>query len=275
VSDAITLSLRSGIDEAIDLDGVTADRLAALSAGEIAALPIRAGGRAVPLGDLFDVRGEQSDRLRVEGTLARVDGLGTAMRSGELIVDGDVGQRVGAAMTGGLIDVRGNAGDEAGLAMAGGTLRIAGHAGHRCGAAAAGASRGMSGGELVVAGSVGDEVAARARRGLVVVGGNAGEQAARAMIAGTLLVIGRTGPRAGRGSKRGSIVAIGGIDVPSTYQYACTFQPPHVRLMLTYLSRRYGVTVDGAVLDGRYRRYCGDAGDVGKGEILEWVAGSR
>jgi formylmethanofuran dehydrogenase subunit C len=275
VSDAITLSLRAGVDEAIDLDGVTADRLAALPASDIAALPVRAGGRPVPLGDLFDVRGEQSDRVRVEGSLARVDGLGAAMRSGELIIDGDAGQRVGAGMTGGLIDVRGNAGDEAGVAMAGGTLRIGGNGGHRCGAAAAGASRGMSGGELIVTGSVGDEVAARARRGLVVVGGDAGEQAARAMIAGTLIVFGRTGARAGRGSKRGSIVAIGGIDVPPTYRYACTFQPPHLRLTLTYLSRRYGLSVETAVLDGRYRRYCGDAGDVGKGEILEWVADGR
>ena len=268
MSDAITLSLRAGIEDAIDLDGVTADRLAALSAGEIAALPIRAGGRAVALGELFDVRGEQSDRVRVEGSLARVDGLGAGMQGGEMLVDGDVGHRAGAGMTGGWLDVRGHAGDEAGLAMAGGAVRITGNAGHRCGAAAAGAAKGMSGGELVIAGSVGDEVGARARRGLIVVGGDTGEQSARAMIAGTLVVIGRTGARAGRGSKRGSIVAIGGIDIPPTYQYACTFQPPHLRLTLTYLYRRYGLAVDGAVLDGRYRRYCGDAGDIGKGEIL-------
>ena len=275
MSDAITLSLRAGVAEAIDLDGVTADRLAALSAAEIAALPVRAGGRPVPLGELFDVRGEQADRVRVEGSLARVDGLGAGMRGGEMLIDGDAGLRVGAGMTGGWIDVRGNAGDEAGLAMAGGALRITGNAGHRCGAAAAGASRGMSGGELVINGSAGDEAGARARRGLIVVGGDAGAQAARAMIAGTLVVIGRTGTGAGRGSKRGSIVSIGGIDIPPTYEYACTYQPPHLRLTFTYLFRRYGLSVDGAVLDGRYRRYCGDAGDIGKGEILEWVADSR
>jgi formylmethanofuran dehydrogenase subunit C len=268
VSDAITLALRPGVDDAIELDGLTPDRLAPLTAAEIAVLPVRAGGREVPLGDVFDVSGERSDRVRVEGSLARVDGLGAGMRGGEMLIDGDAGQRIGAGMTGGWIDVRGNAGDEAGMAMAGGSLRIAGNAGHRCGAASAGASRGMTGGELVITGSAGDEIAARARRGLVVVGGDAGEQAARAMIAGTLVVIGRTGPRAGRGSKRGSIVAIGGIDVPATYQYACTFQPPHLRLTLTYLSRRYGLAVDAAVLDGRFRRYCGDAGEIGKGEIL-------
>ena len=117
-------------------------------------------------------------------------------------------------------------------------------------------------------GSAGDEVAARARRGLVVVGGDAGEHAARAMIAGTLVVVGRTGAHAGRGNKRGSLVAIGGIDVPPTYRYACTYQPPHLRLTFTYLHRRYGFPVDGRILDGRFRRYCGDAGEIGKGEIL-------
>jgi formylmethanofuran dehydrogenase subunit C len=272
VSETITLSLRAGIADAIDLEGVTADRTATLSEGEIAALPILVAGRQASLGDVFAVRGGQSDRLRIEGSLAHVDGLAAGMTGGEMLVDGDVGRRIGAGMSGGWVDVRGDAGDEAGLAMSGGALRITGNAGHRCGAAVAGASKGMTGGELVINGSAGDEVAARARRGLVVVGGDAGQHAARAIVAGTVVVLGRTGAHAGRGSKRGSIVAIGGIEVPSTYQYACTYQPPHLRLTLTYLYRRYGLTVAEGVLDGRFRRYCGDAGNPGKGEILEWMA---
>jgi formylmethanofuran dehydrogenase subunit C len=268
VSEAVTLALRAAIDDVVDVDGLTADRCAALSEREIASLPVRIAGRQARLGDLFDVRGERSDRVRVEGSLRRVNGLAEGMAGGEMLVEGDVGHRVAAGMTGGWVDVRGDAGDDAGLAMAGGALRITGDAGDRAGAAAPGASKGMSGGELVVNGSVGDEAAARARRGLVVVAGDAGEHAARAMVAGTLVVVGRTGAHAGRGSKRGSIVAIGGIDVPPTYQYACTYQPPHLRLTLTYLYRRYGLTVEDRVLDGRFRRYCGDAGDIGKGEIL-------
>jgi hypothetical protein len=34
--------------------------------------------------------------------------------------------------------------------------------------------------------------------------------------------------------------------------------------------RRYGVDIVEEVIIGRYRRYCGDAGDPGRGEILEW-----
>jgi formylmethanofuran dehydrogenase subunit C len=268
VSETVTLSLRAGITEPVDLDGVTADRCATLSTREIASLPIWIGRREATLGDLFDVRGERSDRVRVEGSLRRVSGLAAGMAGGELLVDGDAGDRVGAAMTGGWVDVRGDAGDDAGLAMSGGALRITGNAGKRAGAAAPGAAKGMTGGELVINGSAGDEVAARARRGLVVVGGDAGPHAARAILAGTLIVVGRTGAHAGRGSKRGSIVALGGIDVPATYEYACTYQPPHLRLTFTYLYRRYGLSVDDRVLDGRFQRYCGDGGEIGKGEIL-------
>jgi formylmethanofuran dehydrogenase subunit C len=271
VSDVITLALRAPLDADVEISGVKADLLATLSEREIAELPASIGSRQLKLGDLFDVRGERSSRVRVEGSLKRVHGLGSGMAGGELLIDGDVGDFVAANMSGGWIDVRGDAGDGAGLAMSGGALRITGSAGHRVGAASPGAGKGMIGGEIVVNGAAGDDVAARARRGLVVIGGDAGEHAARAIIAGTVIVLGRTGAHAGRGSKRGSVVAIGGIDVPATYQYACTYQPPHVRLTLTYLYRRYGLAADDRVLNGLFRRYCGDAGEPGKGEILEFV----
>lgn len=258
----------------MDVEGVTADRLASLNASEIAALPVWLGSRTAKLGDFFDVRGERSARVRIEGDVRLVHGLGAGMAGGELTIDGPAGHRVAAGMTGGRVDVLGDAGDEAGMAMAGGVLRVTGNAGDRLGAASAGASKGMSGGEIVVLGSAGAEAAARTRRGLVVVGGNAGEDAARAMVAGTLVVFGRTGARPGRASKRGSIVALGGITVPETYWLACAYQPPYVRLMLTYLRRRHGFTIDDRMLDGAYRRHCGDAGNPGRGEILEWVGAS-
>ena len=72
-------------------------------------------------------------------------------------------------------------------------------------------------------------------------------------------------------SKRGTIIAVGGIDVPVTYWHACTFQPPHVRLTMTYLRRRYDLPIDDLVAGGIYKRHCGDAGDRGRGEILEWA----
>ena len=252
MSDSVTLKLRASLDGLLEIEGVTGDRFAALRESEISALPALMGSRAGKLGDFFDVHGERAADVRIEGDLSRM-------------------HRLAAGMTGGSVRVTGNVGDEAGLAMSGGVLQIDGNAGDRLGAASAGASKGMSGGEIVVSGSAGAEAAARARRGLVVVMGNLGDDAARAMVAGTLVVFGRTGARAGRGSKRGSIVALGGIAVPETYWLACTYQPPHVRLILTSLRRRYGLKVEDRMLDGQFRRHCGDAGNPGRGEILEWV----
>jgi formylmethanofuran dehydrogenase subunit C len=271
VKDAVTLSLRAGVEGRIDLGGISPDRLVVLSESEIAALPVWVGRRACALGEVFDVKGERSACVRVDGDCSAVDGLGAGMTGGELIVTGGAGARVGAGLRGGHIQVVGNAGDDAGVGMSGGVLRVHGDVGHRVGAGAAGAAKGMTGGEIVVSGSAGVEAAARARRGLVVVMGDVGPDSARAMIAGSLVVFGRVGANPGSGNKRGSVVALGGLTVPETYAYACTFEPPHLRLTLTYLRRRYGLAIGDRAVHGRYRRYCGDAGVPGKGEILEWV----
>lgn len=268
MSDVVVLTLRSPLSQRVEVDQLTPSHVATLDESDIASLPAYLGRDAIKIGDLFDVRGGRSAKLRIEGDLADVHGLGAGTTSGELLIEGNAGHRVGAHMTGGWIDVRGNVGNEAGLAMSGGALRVVGDAGSRVGASTPGASKGMTGGEIVVDGNAGDDVAARVRRGLVVVTGTTGNCAAREMIAGTLVVLGRIGAGAGRGSKRGSIIACGGIDVPATYRYACTYRPPFVRVTMTYLRRRYGLTIEQGAIDGEYRRYCGDLGDPGKGEIL-------
>lgn len=269
----ITLTLRAAPDVTVEADALTPDRLAALTSREIAGLTVWAGSRRASVGDFFDVRGDRSDRVRVEGDLSRFDGLGAGTLAGELVIDGHAGRRLAAGMRGGTVRVLGNAGDAAGCGMSGGVLRIEGSAGDRLAAGLPGASKGMTGGEVIVSGSAGAEAAARARRGLVVVGGDCGDEAGRSMIAGTLFVLGSVGNHPARGSKRGSIVSAGHVDVPPTYRYACTFRPPHVRLTVTYLTRRYGLRIADAIRDGLYRRFCGDAGDPGKGEILALVSG--
>lgn len=272
MSGVVTLTLRAPPAAPLDAGSVAPDRLATLTAREIAALPLWIGVRIVPLGQVFDVAGERSDSLRIVGDVTRVHEIGSGMAGGTLVIDGDAGRGVARGMCGGTVEVTGSVGDDAGVSMSGGALRIHGNAGARLGGALPGAAKGMTGGEIVVSGSAGAETAVRARRGLVVVAGDVGERAARAMIAGTLVVLGRTAARPARQSKRGSVVAVGEIPVPPTYQYACTYRPAFVRFMMTYLRRRYGLAIDERVVGGRYRCYRGDAGDPGKGEILQWVA---
>lgn len=271
MSDAVTLTLRAPLAEPIEAECVRADRFAALDEREIAALPVWLGRRQARLGDFFEVRGARTARVRIAGDVRRVDGLGAGMTGGELVIDGDAGSRVAAGLTGGHVEVVGSAGDDAGMGMTGGTLYVRGRAGDRVGAAAPGASKGMTGGEIVVRGSAGRDAGARMRRGLLFVGGDAGDSVARATIAGTVIVLGRTGRNPAFASKRGTLVAVGGVDIPVTYRFACTYEPPHVRLALTYLRGRYDVGIDRTFITGRYRRFCGDAGEPGTGEILEWL----
>ena len=92
------------------------------------------------------------------------------------------------------------------------------------------------------------------------------------MIAGTIVAFGDVGAAAGLWSKRGSIVALGAVTIPSTYRYACTYQPDPPPPHCSSGSRsRYGLPVGEHHLSGSYRRYSGDLADLGKGEILAWT----
>lgn len=254
MSDAIVLVPRAALDQTLEADCIAADRFGGSGEKEIGALPVWYGGQPAALGDFFTVRGERSARVRIEGSLERVEGLGSGMAGGELVIEGNAGRDVGAGMAGGSIEIRGNAGDNTG-------------------GASPGASRGMTGGEIVVRGSAGRHAGAAMRRGLIVIGGDAGEGAGRGMIAGSVVVFGAAARGAGRWTKRGTIVALGPIELPGTFRYACTYRPPHVRLTFCYLRARYGLAIASRYVTGRYHRYSGDLAELGKGEILQWAEG--
>lgn len=271
MSEGTTLTVRAGDDVMVDASLLTPDRLMRLTAAEIAALPLPGRAHAARVGDFFDVRGGHGPALRIEGARPSIHGLGAGMTGGELVIEGNPGDRVAAGMKGGLLRVVGSVGREAGMSMAGGTLVISGDAGDRLGAPTPGAAKGMTGGEIIVGGSAGTDAAARTRRGLIVVRGGVGESAARSMIAGTLIVFGHVGSDPGRNNKRGTIIAIGGITVPLTYRYACTLETGYIRLVMTHLKRHRELEIPDEIVHGRFRRYCGDANGPGKGEILEWT----
>jgi formylmethanofuran dehydrogenase subunit C len=269
MSDRITLTLRAPLDRALNGDVITADRFAVLGASEISALSLWDGRTKIALGDVFSVSGERAQTVVLEGDLTKLNGVGTMMTAGALEIHGSVGKATGARMQGGTITVQGSAGDDGGSAMSGGSLVITGDAGDRAGGALQGASKGMTGGHIIVKGTAGREAGARMRRGTLCCAG-AGPGAGLGMIAGNIIVAGPIGEGVGAGNKRGSIVALGGVRVPPTYAYACTYHPPHLSLMLGFLRERFALAVDDAHLHGLYRRYSGDLAEIGKGEILEW-----
>jgi formylmethanofuran dehydrogenase subunit C len=253
VSDGLVARLRGPLTTRADLGAVLGPGWETSSPAELARRPVRLDGRFLTFGELFDLAGAPTGRIRFEGDLRRVDRLAAGLTQGEVTVDGSVG-------------------DEVGLGMSGGSVTILGDAGARAGAAPVEARRGMTGGELVIRGNAGAEAGARMRRGLVAIGGRAAARAGAMMIAGTVVVLGRAAEGAGLWSKRGSLVALGGITVPVTYRYTCTYQPAYLRLVLSRLRTRHGLPVKPRHLSGFYRRYSGDFADLGRGEILEWAA---
>ena len=220
---------------------------------QIAALPVWQGATQARVGDVFDVRGERAACIEIEGDLDQACFVGARHD-----------RRAARTSTAASATTPGRR-------CRGGVLRVDGHAGDRLGGAAPGAAKRHDRRRDRGVRSAGESAGALMRRGLVAVAGGVGAYAGRGMIAGTLLALGPVGELPGAGNKRGSIVAAGGVAVPASYRFACSYEPPHVRLLLTSLRRRFGFPCDPGLLAGRFDRYCGDAGEPGKGEILVWT----
>jgi formylmethanofuran dehydrogenase subunit C len=263
----LTLALRDSPPARIDAGALTPDRLAGLVADQVFALPVRCGRRTLPVGDLFAVSGVGGEELVLSGDLSRVDRIGAGMANGRIVVEGPCGDHLGARMTGGEIEAGGDAGAWAGAEMAGGLLRIAGNAGPRLGGAHPGARAGMTGGEIVVSGDAGEEVGAGMRRGLVAVGGAVGSGAGLRMLAGTVIALGGIGAEAGLGNRRGSLVSGRALEPLPAYAFAARYRPPALMLQLRRV-RELGLTVDEALLRGRWARWSGDRTELSRGEIL-------
>ena len=253
MSDGLTARLKSPLTGPADFAEVLPAGWSRLSAGNLAERPVYLAEVPVSLGDLFEIQGRPAGRIRFEGDLSAAVSFGAGLAEGEVTVNGDVGSQAGSGMSGGALVIEGNAGS-------------------RAGAAPPGFKRGMSGGELIVRGSAGAEAGASMRRGLLAIGRTAGDRTGLGMIAGTVIVFGACGADTGLWSKRGSVVALSRITPPLTYRYACTYQPPHLRLQLERLRTRYALPVQRRHLTGQYRRYSGDLAELAKGEILEWAA---
>jgi formylmethanofuran dehydrogenase subunit C len=255
----------------IETDGITPDRLAALSPSEIAALQVRHGNRNEKLGEFFHVEGDPSDgEIYIEGDCSRVTRLGAGMTGGALTIDGSAGPYAGAELRNGRIEIHGDAGDWLGAEMRGGRIHLHGSAGNRAGAAYPGSLRGMRGGTILIDGRVGDELGSALRRGLIAVGGDCGDFAGAAMIAGTIVVFGSVGRRPAAGLKRGTVMTFGPPPaLLPTFRFDCSYRPPIIDLYLRQL-RTWGLAVPDAALSGPVRRYRGDFVALGKGEVLVW-----
>ncbi len=247
----------------LEVDGVLPERVANLSARELANLPVLHGNRTEPLGEHFDVTVSTLADVHFAGDTGNVHGIGKGMTGGTIVVEHSVGRHAGAQMSGGTLTVGGQGGDWLGAELRGGRIEVGGGAGDGVGAAYRGSRKGMTGGVIRVSGSVGHEAGLLMRRGRIVVGWNAGQFAGASMIAGTIVVGGSFGRRAGAGMKRGTLLALGGVEeVSAGFRFSCEYEPA----FLTLLWKETGWQVP---VPTRVRCFRGDVLAGGKGEL--WV----
>jgi formylmethanofuran dehydrogenase subunit C len=268
----LTLTLREPPAVPLETEGLSPDRLAGRSRGEIEALAVWHGNRRAQLAEFFAVSGNADEELRVEGDLRAVKYLGTGMDGGRLIVAGAAGMHTGMDMRGGELVVEGDVGDFAGVGMRGGRLVVHGSAGHHLGGAHPGVRAGMRGGEILVHGDAGDQAGAGLRRGLIAVAGRVGDAAGLRMLAGTIVALGGLGAAPGAAMRRGTIVAMSRVTLLPTFAFACSYRPPFLRLYLRHL-RELGLPLTDEQIEGRYSRWSGDGLELRRGEILVLDAG--
>jgi len=258
------LTLRRSSSIPLEVDGILPERVANLSALEVAKLPVLRGNRTEPLGEHFDVTPSTKADVHLAGDTRNVHNIGRGLTGGTVFAEDTVGRHAGAQMTGGHLTLLDGCDDWLGAEMKGGQIKVRADAGHCVGAAYRGSRRGMTGGRIHVRGDAGHELGLLMRRGLIVVEGNTGEFAGASMIAGTILVKGMLGRRAGAGMKRGTLLALGGVEeVSPGFRYSCEHHPAFLGLMLKSLREDIELPVMGAV-----KCYRGDVLTGGKGELL-------
>jgi formylmethanofuran dehydrogenase subunit C len=262
-----TLTLKLQPEAPLEAETITPDHFQGKTAAEIAALPVMHGNEPAHLGDFFDIDGDGTSEIILNGDLSRVKNIAAKMRQGKVTINGNAGMHVGAWMHGGYVEVLGNAGDWAGAEMTGGKIHVHGNAGHGLGGAYRGSRRGMNRGLIIVDGDAGNEVGAVMRRGLIVVKGNTGDFTGAFTIAGSIIVCGKLGIRAGAGLVRGTIITFQPSELLPTFRYDCSYPPGFLNLIFRSLQNE-GLMVPDHYSTGCYRRYSGDFNRLRKGEIL-------
>jgi formylmethanofuran dehydrogenase subunit C len=266
---ATVFKLRGEPDQRLDLSALTPEKLSGLSETEIGALPVGSGQEMLTAGDVFRITMGDAGEIRIAGGSSRLDGVGTGLARGRVIVEGDAGAYCGRAMSGGELRISGSAGPFAGSGMSGGLIHIGIDAGDYLGGPRTGEMTGMRGGTIVVAGRAGARAGDRMRRGLIMIGGSAGAFAASRMIAGTIAIAGDCGRLPGYLMRRGTVM-IGGnaAAIAPTFGETGVAELTMLRLLVRELQELLPAAAAIAAFEGPVRRFAGDMAALGKGEII-------
>ena len=155
---------------------ITTEAFQGKDTAEIAKLPLTEGNQQLTIGDLFKIEETPATtpNITIEGDAGKVKRIGQGMKTGEIVINGNVGMHTGEKMTGGKITVNGNAGGWTASQMKGGLIEIHGDAADYLASPYRGSELGMKGGLITVDGNVGSDVGCYLRGGVIKIKGSAG-----------------------------------------------------------------------------------------------------
>ena len=263
---ALTFTLKKDLAQKLDVSALTPDSLANKSLSDIAATLLWYGKQQITASDAFTITGSDTNNIVFDKSTAKIDYIGSGLKTGHITVNGDAGAFLGFQMRQGNISLHGNAADFAACAMAGGLLQINGNVGDYLGAALIGDRKGMKGGIVIVKGNAGERTGDQMRRGMILIEGNVGNYCASRMLAGTIGVLGDVGEYVGYGMRRGTLLLTKTPKLHATIQDCGTHTLPFLSLMFKSFSDLPSKFAE--IKQNSVQRFAGDIGNDGKGEIL-------
>jgi len=212
----IVLTLLRELQFPVVAECITPDVLQGKSVSEIAALTVWEGNKQKTLAEIFRIEQtpEEPTKIIINGNASEVRRVGSGMKMGEIIINGNIGMHLGEKMSGGKITVNGDAGQWAGAEMKGGLIEIHGNAHDYLASPYRGRDSGMRGGKIIVDGNVGSDSACFMKGGVIKIRGDCGPFLGFRMHDGVVHVEKRCASRAGANMSGGKIIVSGSLEEP-------------------------------------------------------------
>ncbi len=212
----ITLTLQKKLELPVIAECITPAVFQGKTVEEIAALSIWEGNKPKKLRDIFKIEqtAEENPSITINGDAAEVRRVGLGMKTGEIVINGNIGMHLGEKMSGGKITVNGNAGQWAGSEMKGGLIEIHGNGSDYLASPYRGSDSGMKGGKIIVDGNVGSDSACFMKGGVIKIRGEAGDFLGFRMHDGAIHVEKKCGTRIGANMSGGKIIVSGTLVEP-------------------------------------------------------------
>jgi formylmethanofuran dehydrogenase subunit C len=199
----------------ITADCINPDVFQGKDTAEISNLIVFEGNKQRKLCNLFKIEEDNltTPTITINGDVSEVRKIGAGMKTGEIVINGNVGMHLGEKMAGGKITVNGDVCQWAGASMKKGLLEIHGNTGDYLASPYRGSTEGMKGGKIVVDGDVGSDSGAYLHGGLIKIkGNNVGQFLGYHMSDGTIHVEKNATTRVGTNMTGGKIIVSGKVE---------------------------------------------------------------